>query len=334
MVATVTRQQVRRKAAVAKLHVARRLRAANGAAFIERNHDRGCAALVLGSGRSGTTWYAESLARYVRSRLIFEPLNPYWTPIGGEPRLLLEADDVDRKMGAFMARVLEGRTRRSPLCQTVITRLPQSRVVKDIHSNNLVPWYRATFPEVPVIFAVRHPIPACRSRLRYGGFDQIGRYLATEAGRHKAEESALAEWLPIYDAHREHPDPLVGAVTEWCIENVHPLSLAVAGEALLTFYETAVREPTVELERMAEFCAPALGQGREDFDRESMRAPSTTDFFGTISAADGTGGWDAMLATWMTEVPAATTRACVEVLADFGLDRFYDADPLPLTRAI
>jgi hypothetical protein len=322
----------RARASSAKLALARRLRGLDGAAFFERDRDPAHSALILGSGRSGTTWLAEALARNSRSRLIFEPFHPIWTPGPRELRLFLAPRAVEPGMQALVERVLSGRTRKRPLGQIVITRLPRARVVKDIHSANLLPWYRSRFPQVPVVFAVRHPIATARSRLRHGDFYGLDRYLETARGRRQAEDSPVAPWLPAYDEHRQDPDELVRGVAEWCIENAYPLRQCASEGAMLVFYERAVREPAAELTRLAEFCAPAIGAG-EGLDLETLRRPSAKDFFGTATDADRGRDWDRLLGSWVEEVSADRTRRCLRVLADFGLERHYGEEPLPLAPA-
>jgi hypothetical protein len=318
----------RARAASAKLALARRLRGLDGATFLERNRDPAHSALILGSGRSGTTWLAEALARNTRSRLIFEPFHPVWTPGPGQLRLFLAPKEAESGMQALVERVLSGRTRKRPLGQIVITRLPRGRVIKDIHSANLLPWYRARFPQVPVVFAVRHPIATACSRLRHGDFYGLARYLETARGRREAEASPVAAWLGAYDEHREYPDELVRSVAEWCIENVYPLQRCSPEGAMLVFYERAVRDPEAELGRLAKFCAPAIGDG-ERLELGALRRPSAKDFFGTATLADRTNDWDRLLSKWTGEVPPDRTRRCLRVLADFGLDRIYGEEPLP-----
>lgn len=322
----------RGRASSAKLALSRRLRGLDGAAFLERNRDPGHSVLILGSGRSGTTWLAEVLARNTRSRLVFEPFHPVWTPGPEQLRLFLAPQDIEPGMQALVGRVLSGRTRKRPLGQIVITRLPRGRVIKDIHSGNLLPWYRARFPQVPAVFVVRHPIATALSRLRHGDFYGLARYLETERGRREAEASPVAAWLQAYDEHREDPDELVRGVAEWCIENAYPLQQCGTEGAMLVFYERAVCEPAAELTRLAEFCAPAIGSG-EGLDLAELRRPSAKDFFGTATIADGTRDWDRLLRRWIEEVPADTPRRCLRVLADFGLDHFYGEEPLPRASA-
>src|SRR5260370_41586597 len=79
--------------------------------FLERTHDPSRTALVLGSGRSGTTWLAESIARGHRSRLIFEPFHPLLGAIGEGARLFLDPAESPAGFERSVGRVVSGRAR-------------------------------------------------------------------------------------------------------------------------------------------------------------------------------------------------------------------------------
>jgi hypothetical protein len=297
--------------------------------FLELNHDPSRAALVLGSGRSGTTWLAESIARRHRSRLLFEPFHPTLGCYAGEVRLFADPAEEEPRLARVAQRVLSGRARGPYIDQILVARLPRGRVVKDVHAANLLPWLRANHPAVPVIYVVRHPIATSLSRLRSDVFYGTGDYLATPAGREDAESSPVAGWLPLYDGYRDRPEPLVRLVAEWCIENVYPLSRVGDAGVALAFYETAVLAPVAELGRLGELCAGALGPARGSPTIEEARAPSAMDWRGTAAEARRSGDWERLLGRWTSEVPRPVARRCLEVLSEFGLERLYGDGPLP-----
>lgn len=297
--------------------------------FLERNHDPSRSALVLGSGRSGTTWLAESIARRHCSRLLFEPFHPLLGAIGEGKRLFLDPAEHPPAFKRSARRVLSGRTRGAYIDEIRIARLPRGRVVKDVHASNLLPWFRANHPAIPVVYVVRHPIAASLSRLRSDTFYGIGDYLATPAGREDAEGSPTAAWLPVYDTYRDDSEPLVRLVAEWCLENAYPLSRGEDPGVGLTFYETAVLNPAPELSRIGELCATALGPARTSPESGEVRAPSATDWRGTAAEAQRSGEWERLLGRWTEEVPQTVVRRCMEILAEFGLDRLYGEGPLP-----
>ena len=301
--------------------------------FLDLRHDPSRAALFLGSGRSGTTWLAESIARRHRSRLLFEPFHPLLGVFGESLRLFPPEAGGDPAFERIAERVLRGRARSVQMDQVLITRRPRGRIVKDVHAANLLPWFRAAHPGLPIVFTVRNPIAAALSRLRTRVFYGLGDYLETQAGREDAERSPVAAWLPLYDRHRRHGEPLVRLVAEWCLENAYPLSRLDDGVALV-FYEHAVLDPVSELDRLGRFCRGALGSPRGELaDGDDVRTPSAMDWFGSAAQARQSGDWKRFLDRWTNDVPRPVVDECLAVLADFGLDRLYGDGPLPLSDA-
>jgi len=299
--------------------------------FVERGHDPRRTALVLGSGRSGTTWLAEAIARQHRARLLFEPFHPLLGSLGEGTRLFLDPAADEPIFARAAGRVLAGRARSPHVDQIRIARFPRGRIVKDVHAANLLPWLRAHHPEVPVVFVVRHPLAASLSRLRADVFHGLGDYVATAAGRADAEDSPAVAWLPRYDRWREHDEALVRQVAEWCLENAYPLSRDEDTGVALVFYETAVLEPVATLARLGEHCGSALGSARgAEAAIGEVRRPSAMDWRGTAAAAGGAAEWERQLGRWRERVSAPLLSECLAVLADFGLDGLYGEDPLPL----
>jgi len=300
--------------------------------FLERNHDPSRTALVLGSGRSGTTWLAEALARQHRSRLVFEPFHPRLGAMGEGARLFLDPAERPPAFKQAAQRVLSGRARGPYIDHLRIARLPRGRVVKDVHASNLLAWFRANYPAVPVVYVMRHPIAASLSRLRSDVFYGLGDYLETRAGREDAERSPVAKWLPRYDACRAHSEPLVRLVAEWCIENVYALERRDDRGVALAFYEHAVQDPASELTRLGGHCAEALGSA-DAAEIGQLRRPSAMDWRRTAAAASASDDWARHLGRWADEVQPSVVEQCLRVLSEFGLDWLYGEDPLPASEA-
>jgi hypothetical protein len=300
--------------------------------FFERNRDPSHAALVLGSGRSGTTWLAEAIARQHRGRLLFEPFHPQLGTMGGDGRLFLDPAEHPPSFERSARRVLSGRVRGPYIDGVRLARLPRGRVVKDVHASNLLPWLRANYPEVPAVYVVRHPIAASLSRLHSDVFYGLGDYLATPAGREDAERSPVSSWLPLYDGYRKHPEPLVRLVAEWGVENAYPLGQRDDPGVALTFYEVAVQDPVAELARLGELCGKALGPARVSPQIGELRRPSAMDWRRTAAEANRSGDWVRHLGRWTSEVPEPVVGECLQVLSEFGLDWLYGDNPMPIAE--
>jgi hypothetical protein len=310
--------------------IASRARILRRELFLDLRRDPSHAALVLGSGRGGTTWLAESIAAQFGSRLLFEPFHPVLGPERERMRLFAGPDEGDQALAEAADRLLSGRVRSVHVDQVLCARLARGRVVKDVHAGNLLPWLRTRYPGLPIVFVVRNPIATSLSRLRSGSFYGLGAYLETPAGRADAEGSPAAEWLPLYDRWQADEEPLVRLIAEWCLENAYPLRHAEASGAVLAFYETIVLDPEGELARLAEACRGALGAARAPLSAADLRKPSAMDWFGTAAGTRGEEEWRERLSRWTGEVEPAVLARCRDALAEFGLDDLYRDHPLPV----
>src|SRR5262249_21756121 len=74
--------------------------------FIQLNRDPSRSALILGSGRGGTTWIAEQLARSSGSRMLFEPFHACWSPVKDDLPLFLGPDSEDPSARRAASKIL------------------------------------------------------------------------------------------------------------------------------------------------------------------------------------------------------------------------------------
>lgn len=123
--------------------------------------------LVLGAGRSGTTWLADLIAQTLAFRLIFEP---FW-------HLHLKVDGVEdffhhryvqpeeTKHDDAIRFVLSGEYRKSRIIYNSRFGPYHGRVIKDICSSLMVEKIAQMLPEIPIFFVVRHPCAVVLSRL-------------------------------------------------------------------------------------------------------------------------------------------------------------------------
>jgi hypothetical protein len=280
--------------------------------YFERTHDLSDTVVVVGAGRSGTTWIAELLARSFSNRLIFEPFHPYRSPIGPDLRLFIAPEDPASDVARAMAEVLSGRVRARAIERPQPPLLPRGRIVKDIHAMNAVPWLAGRFPEVSLVYVLRHPLAVILSRWaweRRSGdrFYGLGRYLETERGMQDAQHSDLGGVLEKYETYRML-DPLSRGVAEWCLENASAPRCAAAGIPVLR-YEDVVRAPRDTVARLvAQIGAERFDPGRLDHARRS-----SSDQPGgpprTRPASESFSDDDLLRAT--------------KILADFGLESLY-----------
>jgi len=311
----------------------RRLAAARGSVsdhlYLDLNHDPDRAILVVGSGRSGTTWLAELLSRQLRARLVFEPFHPHWSPARDRLRLFVAPEESDAGFRQAAAEILAGRLRSGRLEQAPPIRFPRSRIVKDIHVMNALPWFRRQFPRLPLVLIIRHPLAVALSRVRSGAqdgtFAGLAPYLGTAKGQAEAGASPVARWLPTYNRFRADREPLVQCVAEWCIENTYPAAVADAYGIKLCFYEDLVLDPHGVLADLTAELGVTGGGHTADPAR-----PSSTDWFARAASARTGAARERLLVEWQEQVAPATTARCLAVLDEFGLTHLYDDGAIPV----
>ena len=193
-------------------------------------------------------------------------------------------------------------------------RLARGRVVKDISSTNLLPWIVDRYPEVPVVYLLRHPVPVAWSQASMG-WGTLGPYLRHGTGAGDDPPLCRTELMR---------QTFVENVLRWCLENVVPLTTLAPDAAHVVLYEEAVRDPEAELGRLATYLH-RFGHpwSRWSAVRAPTARPSSTDFRRTSEHPGD------RAASWRHEVPASWADEAGSVVAAFGLDRIYgpDADP-------
>ena len=126
--------------------------------------------LLLGSGRSGTTWLTETVAKALQSRIIFEPLKRYPGLKSGESlfRPYVPENQVDKSLFSFYDNVFTGRYRSRWSDRYNNRFFYHSRIVKDINANLLFPWLLASFSTIKIAYVFRHPLAVVASQVKGG----------------------------------------------------------------------------------------------------------------------------------------------------------------------
>jgi hypothetical protein len=311
-----------------------RLERLNRRIYVDLNHDPRRAIVVVGSGRSGTTWLAELLTRMLSARLIYEPFHPERIRLLREPTpLFLAPHTRHAALEGYVAALLAGQIRARTLERPRPIRFSRGRVLKDVHAMNTLPWLREHFASLSLVLLLRHPLAVGVSRLRAGEgfrgrpFYGLSGYLSTQGGRREAEESPTADWLPLWDRFHGDPDPLIRYVAEWCIENVYPVTVARRYGITVVFYEDLVLDHRRALSAIASTC-PFTSAPPEVVD---PARPSTTDWLGHAAAALKEGNREQLVSSWQQEVTGTALARCADIVDKFNLTHVYDCrSPLPL----
>ena len=284
--------------------------------FRDEDSDTRNSILVAGTGRSGTTWLAGIIASQLRCRMMFEPFNSskvaayrsfhyyqYMRPHEGHSTLY-----------AFCRDVFSGVIRDNWIDSQVEYLRPRCRLVKEIRANLLLRWIHDRFPEVPILFIVRHPCAVVQSRMSLNwGTDPIASFLAQD----RLVEDFLLNKKGIIE-RVQTPEEKHAIV--WCVSNLVPLRQFEQGTLNVIYYENLCVRPEEEISRIFGL----IGQSATGSALRHAARPSTT----ATQASSIVSGGDS-LTKWQERMTSAQCERILEIVSQFGLDHLYGSGTVP-----
>jgi hypothetical protein len=199
------------------------------------------AAIIAGSGRSGTTWVAELLAAMEPARIVFEPFHGR-VPIGKlfafryfrpgdecEPLRIFWDVCLKGKVGhRWVSHLQQGEPAPGPFA-----------IVKAIRANLMLAWVRSLHPTLRILYLIRDPRAVVASRIRCGW---------ASGGPLKSmleQPTLLGDHLTpaLLDLARSVDGEVAGHAVQWSIENRVVLAQAKAADIRILRYEDLVRGP-------------------------------------------------------------------------------------------
>ena len=267
--------------------------------------------LVAGTGRSGTTWLADLIDAAVPTRLMFEPFHsrlvepfrsfsyfPYRRP-----------DASDEALREYSERVFTGRIRHSWVDRAVSHLRSDRRLVKEIRAHLFLKWIKVQFPDLPLVFIVRHPCAVVASRIRCGWATEGD--LAPMLVQPELVEDYLAERADLIEA-AERPEEKHALI--WCIHNLVPLSQLAEHDHCLVSFERLVSTPRREMTRVLEY----LGCSGSQLPERRIGRPATTSL-STSAVVRG----ESPLSQWRECLSSAQERRILAIVDGFGLGGLY-----------
>ncbi len=277
---------------------------------IQTNHDIARTVFLAGCGRSGTTWLSEVLNADRHYHYLFEPFNNKKTRSWRNfaYRQYLARDGRYPEALESASAILAGRTHSRWIDSQNRALISGDRLVKDTRTNLMLGWLRQNFPSMPLVLLTRHPLAVTRSREKLGW----GPGVSLEALQ--AQPELMRRHL---DGYRSLLDELAGddfamQIVNWCIEHLVPLRELGEGEYCMVVYESLVRDPDAELERLFTY----LGRELTAAHRGRLSRASATASRGTRSSLDAR----RLLRPWEGKLSGAQEQQAREIVAAFGLE--------------
>jgi hypothetical protein len=215
--------------------------------YFDTDRAIGKSAMVAGTARSGTTWLAEIIASQHPCRIMFEPFHSRQVSAYREFNYFqyLRPTEENSALFSYCQKVFSGDIRHSWIDRQVEHVLPKYRLIKEIRANLFLSWMHNFFPEIPILFMVRHPCAVVLSRMQLGW--------ATD----EDINSFLCQPRLIDDFLSDHLDVIKGATTPeekhaviWCVSNLVPIRQFGPGSLNTVFYEKLTRYPMAEIPKI------------------------------------------------------------------------------------
>ncbi len=271
---------------------------------------------LAGTGRSGTTWLEEILNYNNSFRIMFEPFHSKKVSILKEwnYRQYLRPDNQEEKYLRPANFILNGRIRNKWIDHLNTKHLTSHRIIKDIRANLILNWIKKNFPEIPIIFIIRHPCAVANSKIKLDWDIDLGNYLQ--------QNKLMKDFLNPFKEQLENViDTFEKHIFMWCIENYIPLRQFNKGEILIVFYESLCKNPEKEAERVFAF----LGK---NVPVNILQIASNPSKLSRKDSAIVSG--ENPLNLWRKYITKKQIKRALEILSIFGLNTVYEYDDLPL----
>jgi hypothetical protein len=274
--------------------------------------------MVAGTARSGTTWLGDLIASQIPSRILFEPFNPDLVPEyrGFHYFQYMRPGTENREFGAFARKIFTGEIRNHWIDHQNERIHSEYRLIKEIRMNLALKWLHDNFPEVSIVFLLRHPCAVVSSRMELGW--------ATD----KDIEPFLSQPHLISDFLSDYLELIhsVNTVEEkhaiiWSVSNLVPLRQFRPGELKIVYYENLCMQREFEIPGIFE----SIGQKEVMPALNKTYQPSQT----TRANSAVVTGTD-KISSWKKRLSSVQIKNILRIVDAFGLSHVYDESFLPL----
>jgi hypothetical protein len=303
--------------------ILRKLNAIAHSFYVDVNPDHRSTVFVVGSGRSGTTWIAETLNFDNAYRFIAEPFERGLVPIASafSPLQYLRPDDGRSEFLIPARTIFEGRVRNAWTDNMNRRIVARSRIVKDVRTTLAAAWIARHFAGMPIVFVLRHPCAVAYSRMTHGW-----RFRPRDV--YFKQPQLMADHLEPFRLLIATPkSEFEEHIVDWCVENVVPMRQLRPDDALVVFYERARREPETV------FRAIFRRVGRT-FDGQAMRVAGRPSVSTYLDADRRTHRPSIAVDNWRAEFPPVEIDRALAIVRSFGLDSLYGGDEMPVAAAL
>lgn len=287
--------------------------------------------IILSSPRSGSTWLMEMLytqpgMKYINEPLVknvldynkFLPIKTRWNYLElneAEQDIFKRYFQEDTKIRHFGPRNILDKN---------YNFFTNRRVIKVIRANALIEWFARELP-FEVIYLVRHPIAQSLSCITRGHHCQLSEYLANSTFKEILDRKGIFDF--VCEVNRVGKK-LEKFVTEWCLDNLIPISkLNENPDWLALTYE----EMILNTEQIIDLLYRKLNLEDKNKLLSRAKTPSRTSDSSTKQTRRKieAGNANYLLSKWKREVTEEQEGELLEILEKFRINVYQPGRLLP-----
>jgi hypothetical protein len=286
--------------------------------YIDRHPDTRRSILIAGTARSGTTWLADIIASQIKCRIMFEPFQSELVPEFKAFNYFqfMQPDQPNHALYAYALKVMTGQIRSRWIDRENTQMFPEYRIIKEIRANLFLKWLHDHFPEVPLLFIIRHPCAVVLSRMELGW--ATDKDIAPFLQQANLVSSYLEDHM---DLIQKAKYPEEKHATIWSISNLIPLEQFNKIGMKKVYYENLVTQPVVELPSIFN----TIHQPYRSEVVDQAQAPSTT----TVRTSAVVTG-ENKISRWRKVLSTQQIDRILNVVDAFGLSYLYGDSLLPM----
>jgi hypothetical protein len=232
----------------------------------------------------------------------------------------MRPNEQNQELQAYCRRVFTGDIRHRWIDCQVEQIFPRYRLVKDIRANLFLKWLHDRFPEVPLLFVMRHPCAVVLSRMQLGWWTD--KDIEPFLSQPKLIDDFLADKMEVIGRAKSVEEK---HAVVWCISNLVPIRQFYSDLLPVVFYEHLCTQPEQEVLKIFQ----AIRHEYDDAIFASAKRPSYT----AIRTSAVVTGED-KIARWKRELSPKQISNILSVVEDFELVYIYGDSVTPLVAAL
>jgi hypothetical protein len=264
--------------------------------------------LIIGSPRSGTTWISNLINHSNNCRYIFEPDHPCVEEmkVFGEQPYYVPVKCRDIKQIEGITKILSGNIKQTFWVNQYNHRgFSTRRIIKMVRGHFLLGWIRDLYPQLELVYIMRHPIPVFLSKIEtdtswknsddfYSNFDLRKSYLEPFEYLIASADTGFKK-----------------SILAWCIQNYVALKDLEKQPLNIVFYEDFFLHPELNTRELCDRLS--LQFNKQDFEYALKKSYKSDK------------KWDEhnRLEDWFTRISREQLDYALSCLRTFRLDLYY-----------